>query len=462
MGTSVRPNPIDTALGGQNPIDAALSARKKPRGYRTEDQIKRLNRMDAAVAELGPLETLAGGAAAAGQGLMLGWGDEAAAALRSLGPKTYPEALADVRAEQGIFGREYPKANIALNVAGAMLNPVRVPGGGWRRTAASAGLLGGAAGAGYTEGGAADRAVGAGVGAGAALTGAGILGAGARPIRYLTSVARSARAPSLGKTEETLRKARQANDEVNYKIALTKWGNPLTQKVSQMLEKDPDIAPVVAQLRGMRQHANQNPADPEFLDAVYKNAVSDWKLRLDKAVQRAAETPTDATKANAARALKTHILELRDEFLTALDEQMPGYRKAVEESAAARSLEKTFAEVADAARRVIEKPPIAGKNIASRSPEAFEAKIEKMSPEKAEVAILASLGRGREAIRFTSNPVGKFGLQASIARAIRAPVVLDRYLQLMERQAGRGRKPSVDWRGPVSRGIVAGLFAGQR
>ena len=59
-----------------------IAQRQKPRGYRTPEQIERLNKSDvAAVSDvaLGPWETLVGGAAAAGQGRLMGWGDEIAA-----------------------------------------------------------------------------------------------------------------------------------------------------------------------------------------------------------------------------------------------------------------------------------------------------------------------------------------------------------------------------------------------
>jgi len=448
MGVSVRPNPIDRAL---NPIDAVV--RRKPRGYRTPEQIERLNRLDAAVEELGPWQTMAGGAAAAGQGLLLGWGDEAAAALRALGPKRYNEALADVRAEQGIFRKEYPKADIALNIAGGALLPVR--GGGAKRTALLAGGAGATAGAGYTEGGLGERGIGAGTGA---ATGFGVAGLLSGATRALTPV-RIARAPTPGKTEEALRRARRANDAINYRIALTKWGKPLSPEMETVLAKD-DIAPIVARLKKMEQHRGRDLADPEFLDAVYKDAISDWKLQLDRA-----KAQPDPSKPNMVRALKEHIGLLRTQFLAAADEQMPGYRKAVEESAVARGLERAFAETADATRRVMQGTSIAGKNISLKSPEAFERSIEKMTPGEASAALRGLLGRGREAVRMTTNPVGKFGLVSSVAHAVKAPFQLERYIRLLESQAGRGSgagEATRTARRLLTRAITMGLLSGKQ
>src|SRR3990167_5343431 len=218
--------PVNPFVGNEervakNPF-AGNAERKRPRGYRTPEQIERLNRLDMAIEELGQWETVAGGAAAAGQGLL----------------------------------------------------PVR--GGGAKRTALLAGGAGATAGAGYTEGGLGERGIGAGTGA---ATGFGVAGLLSGATRALTPV-RIARAPTPGKTEEALRRARRANDAINYRIALTKWGKPLSPEMETVLAKD-DIAPIVARLKKMEQHRGRDLADPEFLDAVYKDAISDWKLQLD-------------------------------------------------------------------------------------------------------------------------------------------------------------------------------------
>ena len=450
--------PVNPFVGNEervakNPF-AGNAERKRPRGYRTPEQIERLNRLDMAVEELGPWQTIAGGAAAAGQGLLLGWGDEAAAALRALGPKRYREALADVRAEQSIFREEYPKADVALNIAGGGLLPIR--GGGAKRTALLAGGTGAVAGAGYTEGGLAERGVGAGIGAGVGLGAAGLLGGGARVLTPARTVVRIARAPALGKTEGALRKARKENDAINYRIALTKWGNPLSPEMEAVLVKD-DIAPIVARLKKMEQHKGRDLADPEFLDAVYKDAISDWKLQLDKA-----KAQPDPSKPNMVRALKEHIGLLRDQFLAATDKQMPGYRRAVEESAVARGLERAFAETADATRRVMQGTSIAGKNIPLKSPEAFARGIEKMTPRQAGAALPGLLGRGREAVRMTTNPVGKFGFVSSVAHSIKAPFQLEKYIRLLEAQAGRkadAGEAARTARRLVTRAITMGLLS---
>lgn len=432
----------------------AVEVRPKPRGFRTPEQIARLNKVDAAVNELGPFETLAGGAAAAGQGLTLGWGDElAAAARRPFSNKSYPTLLDEVRKEQEVFKKEYPKANLALNIAGGSLLPVRSAGAGIVPAARTGAGVGALAGAGAAEDDPFARAIGL---VGGGVTGGalgGLLGLGGTVVRYLRNAKKIYSAPSLGTTEKILRDARAARDKANYGVATVDIGEPMHPAMAKVLA-EPDIAPVVERLKGMKQWAGVDDADPKFLDAVYKNAISDWKLQLDKA-----QVPADPSKPNTVRALKKHLDLLREQFLKAADLQMPGYRQAVEESASARGLERTFAESADAARRITERPSIAGRNIAAKSPEAFEAKIKDMTPEEAVVAEKALLGRGHEAIRFTSNPVGKFGLYSSLARAARSPVVLDKYLALLEEQMGRPRRPSGRAVDRLTRAATVGLFA---
>lgn len=131
--------------------------------------------------------------AALGQGLMMGWGDEAEAWLRSkVGDENYDEALKDIRNQYARFSKESPYASGVSEFAGGMVPGVAmmlVPGGQAagaaqlaRSTAGAVGRMaglgavtGGVAGAGSAEEG---NRLGAGLG-GAAI---GTVAGGAIPL----------------------------------------------------------------------------------------------------------------------------------------------------------------------------------------------------------------------------------------------------------------------------------------
>lgn len=183
----------DDEVEGGNPFSGNRERVRRPRGYRTPEQIKRLNKIDVQRAkeegQLGPWETIAGGLGAAVQGRTFGFADEIAAGLRApFQGKGYGEALKGVREEQGIFAKEYPKADIALNIAGGAMQKAPFAGQGIKTGLKNALAIGIPAGIGYADEGASDlrgKIEGAGKGGAAAvgltalLGGAGALGRGA-------------------------------------------------------------------------------------------------------------------------------------------------------------------------------------------------------------------------------------------------------------------------------------------
>ena len=66
--------------------------------------------------------------AAVGQGLMMGWGDEAEAGIESyLQNKDYESALKRIQSEYGKYAAENPKLSTALEFAGGALPAVITP-----------------------------------------------------------------------------------------------------------------------------------------------------------------------------------------------------------------------------------------------------------------------------------------------------------------------------------------------
>jgi len=102
-------------------------------------------------AEGGSVENESGGAAdiarsILGQGLMLGWGDEAEAWIRSkLGDDTYEQAVAEIRATNETYSEEHPYASLAGEIAGGLIPTaaalVATPFTGGASTAAAGGNL---------------------------------------------------------------------------------------------------------------------------------------------------------------------------------------------------------------------------------------------------------------------------------------------------------------------------------
>ncbi len=97
-----------------------------------------------------PVDSLVGGArAAVGQGLMMGWGDEAEAWLRSkLGEGEYKDLVNKIRKEYGTYSEQYPISSALLEFSGgvapgvaAMMIPGGQPAGATQLTTAGGSAL---------------------------------------------------------------------------------------------------------------------------------------------------------------------------------------------------------------------------------------------------------------------------------------------------------------------------------
>ena len=431
----------------RNPF-AGNEERKKPRGYKTPEEIARLNAADRADVGLGPLETLRGGVRAALSGLTLGGADELEGYLRRFGPTVVngriaprprdDSELAKVRAEREAFAQEYPAADLALNVLGGGLLRAPFKGKGFKTAVKNVGLLGGVAGAGYADGDLKDRAIGAAVGAGTGLGVAGLLhapavaGAVARKAKDAVSAAtRVIRAKPLGKTAFELNDAMRAADDALYGAVAQEAGGAGTSPAIQAVLTSKTVKPFADAVRSSETFAAAN--DATVLTEAYK-LMSGAARKTGKQIEGTAEFLAEA------ELKRSDIGKAKGRMMAAATPTLPTFPQAVETHRVAAQNYDVFTKTADAIRRVLEGTSIKGKKLLLDSPEALARNIERMTPSQAEQALSAVLGRAREVVRLTSNPVGKFGIVSSTAHAIRAPFQIAPYVELLERQMGK-RKP---------------------
>lgn len=399
-----------------------------------------------------------------------GLADDAVSA--ALGPSTFKGNREARRESKGEFAEAHPGVALGLEVAGSMVMPMgelgaaakglkaartlgeareglnlAKAGGALVHAAPTAGRLGrmGAsmADAGLQAGAAGtinnlDEASASGVGnalrqgAKTAALGAGI----AAPLAGMTGlVSRAAgRMEGLAKLDKSAFKAKDtmnALDKVNYGNALGQVGEPLSTEMRRVLNH-PDIAPTVNKLQQMEQWKGVPINDPKFLDAVYKDALSDWGKQIETHSMTA-----DPSKPNLTRSMKEHVGLLKGQFLDAMDTQVPGYSNAVKTHATQQGEINALVQGADVGRNIGSGKAIPGKKLLSESHEAFMRKIPDMTPDEAEMALYGVLGRGREAVHITSSPLGAFGLLSS---GVRLPMQMYRtgpIVAALEKQAGR-------------------------
>lgn len=244
---------------------------------------------------------------------------------------------------------------------------------------------------------------------------------------------RAAKAEKLDEKAVALQKEMRAADAVNYPVALTNWGMPLTPKMQAVL-KNPQVREIVGDLRQLEQWKGVKANDPKFLDAVYKE-LSDWGRELDTPL-----TAPPTRRANLTRAKKENVGLLKEQFLDAADQQLPGYRDAVSTHAGFEKKLDVHGEAADVARGVGSGKSLPGRKLRTESRAAYrENVIPKLSADEAELALGGMLGRGREAFHITNSPLGLFGLMSS---AVRTPMTMLRtgpLVRELEAKVGRGR-----------------------
>lgn len=118
---------------------------------------------------------------------------------------------------------------------------------------------------------------------------------------------------------------------------------------------------------------------------------------------------------------------------------MPSLRGAVEQHAKMAGERDAFRAGSDATRRVLGGSKVAGKKLETNSPEAFLSSILGMTPEEAQSALEGTLGRAKEYVGGSANPIKGFGLGPSLQHAAK----ISPFVQKLEDQAG-GAPPLID------------------
>ena len=110
---------LDFAVGGSVERDAYAKSKQVERdAYRAErDEKRRTGKRDFTGTDVAR--------SVLGQGLMLGWGDEAEAWVRTkLGDETYEQAVKDIRQTNATYNEEHPYASLAGEIAGGFIPTV--------------------------------------------------------------------------------------------------------------------------------------------------------------------------------------------------------------------------------------------------------------------------------------------------------------------------------------------------
>jgi len=120
--------------------------------------------------------------------------------------------------------------------------------------------------------------------------------------------------------------------------------------------------------------------------------------------------------------------------ITELESAVLGHRTMKQE-------QQAFERGSDMAERIILGKDVAGKKLLLNSPAAWERQIAGYTPAEAARALQGVQGRLKEVPELTSNPVGKFGIVSSTAKAILAPTRMQKYIDLLMQKAGTAPPP---------------------
>ena len=256
----------------------------------------------------------------------------------------------------------------------------------------------------------------------------------------LTTVARALASKTPGAQFAARRAAMAAADALNYGKAAEEGtaaaASPMPESVQQAFN-EPDIAPYVAEVRNSRTFANAD--DPTVLREAYK-LMSEHQGTLNNRL-------VNANDFKAGTSLgKSDVGLAKQQMLSAADEVMPSFRQAVEQHAQAMGAQGAMQTGVDAATRMGRGTLAGAKKLGSKSPEALRAALQKMTPEEAQAALAGALGRTRELMGVTPNPLTGFGLGQSLMRAGR----VGPFMQAAEQQAGGAPIPAI-----LARALVA-------
>ncbi len=404
----------------------------KPRGFRTPEQIERLNANDAAGAE----EEMATDRATT-RGKVLG---TLAAPLSEvpggglLQRGISGDATKDAIASAPAAARIPAKLLGGVAAVGAMpVGAARLGKALPRIAPALKAATGSAVAQGATYGGLSgllDEADDTALERTGRVAGGAVLGAaGGKVGEVVGNTVRSYATKALGKTAGNLDKLIGASDEEMYQIAANEAkARPMNAALAKVL-KAPDVAPYTATVRGSRTLKGANTSEQGA--AVYK-LLNERERNLGKMLRT-----SDDFKAGSALE-KQDILAAKRDLLSAADASMPGLRPAAQRHAKLMSEEEAFEQGAKIGRQLsgYAKTPV-GK-LGSESPEAFEESIADMTPEQAKAALKGIFGSIKETRRFTANPLSGFGVLSSPVRSLNAVDRNAPLLRKLDERAGVG------------------------
>lgn len=345
--------------------------------------------------------------------------------------RTYARSPAAALALQVVPGMALPAGplKVAARAPGLLNTASRVAARGVN-AGVTGGLFGASAadvrGAGLPEG--ATSGAGAGVAVDAGLGLLGTVGRAGQTVR------RVAFARPLDEAAFAMNDAMRAADAALYG-ATNAEARALgtTPEIRAVLESQ-TVKPFADRIRASETFSGLN--DAEVLLEAYKG-MSAAQRRAGKSIEGTADFLHDIELRNAdigkAKRRMLDAVSIPDE---AGNIPLPSALPAIRTHRRAAGEYDAFMNTSDDIRRILENVSTPGKKLLLNSPEALRREIAQMTPSQARAALDATLGRAREAVRFTANPVGQFGIVASTARAARAPFQIDEFVRLLEQRAG--------------------------
>lgn len=338
---------------------------------------------------------------------------------------------------------------VALGVAGALANPVKrllpapAEGAGLLATAGRSAAEGAAQGAaqafgenvGTTEGGLRPAATGAVAGG---LLG-GTLGAGAtaagRVGEKLGIAARVFRAKPVDTAAHEFNDAMTRIDDLLYGAARHEAQKVVSAPNIESVLESKTVKPFARLVAKSERYGSLTA--PEQLMETYK--------LMSEAQRKAAGAIEGSPKFLAKNDIKVQDIKVaKRRMLEAAGEDVPSLRPAIETHAKMSGIADAANRTGDAITDILGGKSARGDKLTLgvdggriHSKESLRRAIAQMSPDEASAALESALGRGREVIRLTSNPVSQFGVRPSIFHAIRTPFQIDEFIKALEKQAGK-------------------------
>jgi hypothetical protein len=303
----------DSSMGGQQ-VQRALAPLSDEEMERQLIAYENFKMAERARMEESRPGTLGGIARGALQGLTFGFGDEIVARVRSLGPRTYSEAVQGERDALAIFREEHPVLAIGSELAGGLIVPIggAIRGGAQAarlaasaratakanslvrlgRGAAQGALYGGLYGAGSAEGGLAERLEG---GIKAAPLGAGL--------GVAIPVVASGVGQVLRKTGVSQAFGRVSSQAKNYVLRAVRESGMSPQQLRDRIVQSTDKPEILADLIGesgqrLAEGANVfNTPNAAKLGRFVEGRMASQSERIISGVRGAAKLPPeDVTK----------------------------------------------------------------------------------------------------------------------------------------------------------------------